>query len=190
MVPAYQRIRTQLQNEGTLFCCRNNKTGTLEASNASRTNSVPYSSGNKTIDRKQKDHRKMGVRSLFYMVKEESPVGRDIFKHIGLSNGFRIKRTRNVIKTTWSQRVEYYPNLIQGKILNGINQVWQPDIFYIMSQGQFFYGVTIIDVYSRKLLSLHISKSLSAKSLEITMKKTLKQRTGYYLQGEYFILTA
>lgn len=140
----------------------------------------------KIIERKRKNHRKMGVRNLYYMVKEESPVGRDIFEHIGLSNGFRIKRTRSVIKTTWSQRVEYYPNLIEGKILTGINQVWQSDMFYIMSQGQVFYGVTIIDVYSRKLLSMHISQSLSAKSLEIGMKKALKQRTGYDLTGCIF----
>jgi putative transposase len=140
----------------------------------------------KAIEKKRKDHRKMGVRSLFYMVKEESPVGRDIFERIGLSNGFRIKRTRSIIKTTWSQRVEYYPNLIEGKILTGINQVWQSDMFYIMSQGEIFYGVTIIDVYSRKLLSLHISKSLSAKSLEIAMKKALKQRIGHNLTGCIF----
>ena len=140
----------------------------------------------KTIEKKRKNHKRMGVRNLFYMVKEESPVGRDIFERIGLSNGFRIKRTRNVVKTTWSQRVEYYPNLIEGKMLNGVNQVWQSDIFYIMSQGKVFYGVTIIDVYSRKLLSLHISKSLSAKSLENAMKKALKQRAGYNLKGCIF----
>ena len=63
----------------------------------------------KTIEKKRKNHKRMGVRNLFYMVKEESPVGRDIFERIGLSNGFRIKRTRNVVKTTWSQRVAWSP---------------------------------------------------------------------------------
>jgi len=140
----------------------------------------------KTIKQKRKHHRKMGVRNIYYMAKDESPVGRDIFEHIGLSNGFRVKRTRSAIKTTWSQRVEYYPNLIEGKILNGINQVWQSDMFYIKSADKVFYGVTIIDVYSRRLLSLHISKSLAAKSLDIAMKKTLKQRTGYDLAGCIF----
>lgn len=139
-----------------------------------------------TIKQKRKHHRKMGVREIYYMARDESPVGRDIFERIGLSNGFRVKRTRSAIKTTWSQRVEYYPNLIEGKILNGINQVWQSDMFYIKSQDKVFYGVTIIDVYSRRLLSLHISKSLSAKSLDIAMKKALRQRTGYDLSGCIF----
>ncbi len=147
----------------------------------SRTNQVI-----ETIKKKRKHHRKMGVRSIYYMAKDESPVGRDIFEHIGLSNGFRVKRTRSVVRTTWSQRVEYYPNLIEGKTLNGINQVWQSDMFYIKSRNEEFYGVTIIDVYSRRLLSLHISKSLSAKSLDIAMKKALKQRTGYDLTGCIF----
>lgn len=139
-----------------------------------------------TIKQKRKHHRKMGVRSIYYMAKDESPVGRDIFEHIGLSNGFRVKRTRSAARTTWSQRVEYYPNLIEGKILNGINQVWQSDMFYIKSQNEEFYGVTIIDVYSRRLLSLHISKSLSAKSLDSAMKKAMKLRTGYDLTGCIF----
>jgi putative transposase len=139
-----------------------------------------------TIKKKRKHHRKMGVRNMYYMDKDESHVGRDIFERIGLSNGFRVKRTRSAIKTTWSQRIEYYPNLIEGKMLNGINQVWQSDIFYIMSQGNVFYGVTIIDVYSRRLLALHISKSLAAKSLDIAMKKALKQRACYDLAGCIF----
>ena len=140
----------------------------------------------KIIQSIRKSHKRMGCRHMYYMDQAKSPVGRDIFEHIGLSNGFRLKRLRSVVKTTWSQRIEYYPNLIEGKELNGINQVWQSDIFYIMSQGIHFYGVTILDVYSRKLLALHISKSLEARQLEMAMKKALRIRKSSDLTGCIF----
>jgi len=140
----------------------------------------------KTIETIRKRHKRMGCRHMYYMVRNNSPVGRDIFERIGLSNGFRIKRYRSIIKTTWSQRIEYYPNLIEGKILNGINKVWQSDMFYIVGQAKHFYGVTVIDIYSRKLLALHISESLSAKQLVWATQKAIKARTGSDLIGCIF----
>ena len=53
-----------------------------------------------------------------------------------------------MIKTTWSQLVEVYPNRIEGEVLDNINQVWQSDIFYLGIEQQHFYGVTIEDVLS------------------------------------------
>jgi len=140
----------------------------------------------KIIQSVRKQHKRMGCRHMYYIDPEGSPVGRDIFESIGFSNGFRLKRLRSLVKTTWSQRIEYYPNLIEGKILNGINQVWQSDIFYIMSQGVHFYGVTIMDVYSRKLLALHISKSLDANQLVIAVKKAIRARGASDLTGCIF----
>jgi putative transposase len=131
-------------------------------------------------------HKRMGCRHMYYIGKSVSPVGRDIFERIGLSNGFRVKRIRSVVKTTWAQKVEYYPNLIEGKVLSGINQVWQSDIFYIMSGGGHFYGVTILDIYSRKLLALCISRSLAAKQLVLAMKKALKARAAGSITGCIF----
>jgi transposase InsO family protein len=140
----------------------------------------------KVMKQIRKNHKRMGSRSMYYTWKEALPVGRDIFEQIGLDNGFRVKRKRNVHKTTRSQLIEVYPNLIEGRKLNGINQVWQSDMFYLKVEGRDYYGITIMDVYSRKLLALHISKSLSALALEKAMKKALKARTGHKLKGCIF----
>jgi len=134
----------------------------------------------------RKRHKRMGSRHMYYTSKEKMPVGRDAFEQIGLSNGFRLKRKRNVMKTTWSQRVEVHPNLVEGITINGVNQVWQSDIFYIKIGGKNYYGVTIIDVYSRKLLAMHLSRSLSALQLEAAMKKALKARSGQDISGCIF----
>jgi len=134
----------------------------------------------------RKRHKRMGCRHMYFACNETLPVGRDAFEQIGLANGFRVKRKRNAMKTTWSQRVEIYPNLVEGLTINGINQVWQSDMFYIKIEGQNCYGVTIMDVYSRKLLALHISKSLSAVQLKAAMKKALKARSGQEIRGCIF----
>lgn len=132
------------------------------------------------------DHSRMGSRAMFYAAEERPPVGRDIFEEIGLSNGFRVKRKRNKLKTTWGQRVHVYPNLVEGLVLTGINQVWQSDIFYQIQNGKVYYGVTIIDIYSRELLALHLSRSLKAKENIIALRKALMTRRGYNLKGCIF----
>ena len=128
-------------------------------------------------------HKRMSCRKMYYAAPERLPIGRDIFEAIGFKNGFKIKRKRSAIKTTWGQRVEVYPNLIAGLILNNINQVWQSDIFYINTSGKHAYGFTIIDVYSRKLLAVHIAKQMTARELLKAVKKALASRQGSSVKG-------
>jgi putative transposase len=131
----------------------------------------------------RKRHKRMGCRSMYYAIKEALPVGRDIFEEIGFGNGFKLRTKRNKAKTTWSQRVEVYPNLIEGLTVTGINQVWQTDIFYQTVENEAYYGVTIEDVYSRKLLALHMSKSLGAHENVKALKKAIKARAGQMIGG-------
>lgn len=138
------------------------------------------------INRIRKHHKAMGCRTMYYAATSPLPVGRDKFEQIGFANGFKLKRKRSVIKTTWGQRVEVYANLIEGKVLNNINQVWQSDIFYLGIDQQHFYGVTIEDVYSRELLSLHLSNRLTAEQVTICFKKALRARQGTCIKGCIF----
>lgn len=132
------------------------------------------------------NHKRMGCRRIYYTSKKPLPIGRDLFEQIGFANGFKLKLKRNVMKTTWSQRIEVYPNLIEGMILKGINQVWQSDIFYLKVEATDYYGVSIEDVYSRKLLALHLSKNLSAEQNAKALKKALKARNRIDVKGCIF----
>lgn len=132
------------------------------------------------------NHKRMGSRAMYYAAEQTPPVGRDIFEEIGLSNGFRVKRKKNKLKTTWGQRVKVYPNLVDGLVLTGINQVWQSDIFYQIQKGKVYYGVTITDVYSRELLALHLSTSLKARENIKALNKALLVRQGYDLKDCIF----
>jgi putative transposase len=131
-------------------------------------------------------HKRMGCRSMYYANEQPIAVGRDIFEKIGFANGFKLHRKPNKIKTTWSQRVTIYPNLIEGKTLTGINQVWQSDIFYIRVEDQVYYGVSIEDVYSRRLLALHLAKDLRATQVERALHKALLVRKGQNLSDCIF----
>ena len=131
-------------------------------------------------------HKRMGCRSMYYTTREPVVVGRDIFEQIGFANGFKLKRKPNKLKTTWSQRVTVYPNLIEGEVLNGINQVWQSDIFYIKIEDIDYYGISIEDVYSRKLLALHLAKNMRAIQVVKALKKALIARKGMDLAGCIF----
>jgi len=134
----------------------------------------------------RQQHRRMSCRRMYYVAGKAALVGRDKFEQIGFANGFKLKPVRNVIRTTWSVRTATYPNLIEGRKLNDINQVWQSDIFYLRIGPDHYYGFTIEDVYSRELLALHLSKSLGAEQLTIAFRKALSMRKGYSVRGCIF----
>jgi transposase InsO family protein len=131
-------------------------------------------------------HKRMGCRSMYYANRKPISVGRDIFEQIGFANGFKLHLKRSKLKTTWSQRVMIYPNLIEGMTLTGINEVWQSDIFYLLVEGQDYYGFSIEDVYSRRLLGLCVAKDLRAIHVKRALLQAFKERKGQDLRGCIF----
>lgn len=131
-------------------------------------------------------HKRMGCRSMYYVCSQEICIGRDIFERIGFANGFKLKRKPNKQRTTWSQRVRIYPNLIEGKVINGINQIWQSDIFYIKIEGFDYYGISIEDVYSRRLLALHLAADMRALQVAKALTKAIAVRKGMDLTNCIF----
>ena len=56
-----------------------------------------------------------------------------------------------------------YPYLLKGMNIWLPNQVWASDITYIKLSGGYVYLVTIIDLYSRKILSWRVSNTMDAQ---------------------------
>jgi putative transposase len=56
-----------------------------------------------------------------------------------------------------------YPYLLRGLNIWLPNQVWASDITYIKLSGGYVYLVTIIDLYSRKVLSWRVSNTMDAQ---------------------------
>ena len=64
-------------------------------------------------------------------------------------------------KTTFrNKKHKTHPYLLKGLEIKKPNQVWATDITYIPLKVGFAYLVSIIDLYSRKILSWHLSNSL------------------------------
>jgi len=56
-----------------------------------------------------------------------------------------------------------YPYLLKGKAIWLPNQVWASDITYIRLSGGYVYLVTIMDLYSRRILAWKVSNTLDAE---------------------------
>ncbi len=108
----------------------------------------------------RKQHPGCGVEKMYYVLKP-SFIGRDRFVEIMMEVGFRLKRPRNYRRTTYAGKI-YYPNLIKGKSISAPSMLWQSDITFIPVNGQFYYAVFIIDVYSKKIVGYQVSKHMRA----------------------------
>ena len=64
-------------------------------------------------------------------------------------------------------------DLIKGKIVTSPNQVWVSDITYIRVEGGYAYGVFIMDVYSRKILSFEITNTMDEWMCVKALKKAM-----------------
>lgn len=130
----------------------------------------------------RKIHPKMGCRVMYSLMKDVA-IGRDLCEAMLLSLGYRVKRRINYIKTTRTQGKIHYPDLIKGRIVTGINQVWQTDITYYLSAQTVLYIIFIIDVYSRRIIAHSANNNMKATANLSCLKKAFKTRSGYNLKN-------
>src|SRR5882762_8262403 len=147
----------------------------------------------------RKDHPRMGCRKIYWKVADQMPMGRDQWENILLSNGFRVQFPPNFKRTTYSIGNLYHPNLIEGLIVDGLNQVWQTDITYFEVNNKFYYLVFIEDIYSRRIVGYSVDESMWAQAnlrclrqaIDLRGPETLKglihhsDRGGQYIDKEY-----
>ena len=111
-----------------------------------------------------------GARKLhFYMCSQpdHAPLmkgwGKHRFEALYMSGGLRLLPRRALVKTTCRGQF-VFPNLIEGKQLDNINQVWDSDMCYVFYGTNLLgYATTVKDVYSRFLLALGFSQTMRAE---------------------------
>jgi transposase InsO family protein len=87
----------------------------------------------------------------------------------------RVKRKR--VKTTDSKhRFPRYPNLIKGRVISRLNQVWLSDITYIRIQTGFVYLAAILDAYSRRVIGHAISTALDTNMTLEALQMAISRR--------------
>jgi putative transposase len=85
--------------------------------------------------------------------------------------------TRAYVHTTDSNHEHrVYPNLLPGKCVTDINQVWAADFTYIRIQNGFVYLAVILDLYSRKVIGWAISKRIDAQLALAALRQAIQTR--------------
>lgn len=132
------------------------------------------------IDPLQRSKKDAEVRDLIEQVQSEFPqygyrrVHRHLERALGITiNEKKIRRIMDVyglraliytgfkVRTTDSEHgYGYAPNLLLGKTITGLNQVWVADITYIRILAGFVYLAAILDLFSRRVVGWALSKSM------------------------------
>jgi len=122
------------------------------------------------------EHPGCGVEKMYYILRPDF-IGRDKFIDIFMQLGFRIKQSKNYRRTTIPVHSKYQ-NLIQGMMIQDRNIVWQTDITYFYMNGQYYYLVFIIDVYTKKIVGYQASNHLRAEANLAALKMAIKNTGG------------
>ena len=133
------------------------------------------------VESLRKDHPRMGAKKLYKLLQPDD-IGRDRFIQLLMDNGYASKRVRNFTRTTYSGKY-HYPNLISGKILTGVNQLWVSDITFIWVDQRWHYLTFIMDVYSRKIVGYAVDKHLHAQANIRALQMALKNAKASSLKG-------
>ena len=118
------------------------------------------------------EHPGCGVEKMYYSLAPDF-IGRDRFVGLMLGLGYRLKRHKNYKRTTIAGKI-YYPNLIKGLEVKAPNTVWQSDLTYIKVNGNHYYAVFIIDVYTKEVVGYSITDHMRATANIKALKMALK----------------
>lgn len=146
------------------------------------------------ISRAERDKRDAELRDFIEAIHLSFPrAGYRTVREYLLRHGMRVnwKRIRRVmgkyglhaqikrrfIRTTDSDHNFYvYPNLISGKTVTDINQVWVADITYIRILTGFVYLAVILDVFSRRVIGWALSKRIDHQLTLAALRMAIEQR--------------
>jgi len=137
------------------------------------------------VNQVRKDHPTMSCRSIYYKMNPVF-IGRDRFESICRECGLKVVKEKRSKRTTDSTGVVRFPNLLKGKKLSEIDEVWSSDITYFEVNKAFYYITFIIDNYSRRILGHEVSSRMLTEQTTLpAMKKAIRtrQREGVIKQG-------
>lgn len=107
----------------------------------------------------REEHPRLGGIKMYSMLQPYY-IGRDRFLCFYRDLGFCIYKKRNFKRTTNSNGVIRFPNLVDTLKLTRVNQVWVSDITYYELGDRFYYITFIMDLFSRYIVGYHLSNRL------------------------------
>lgn len=111
-----------------------------------------------------------GVRKLKIMLADPGyglpiNVGRDMLLKLLGENKMLVKPPKYFHQTTYSKHnLPSYPNLLKGKRITAVNQVWVSDITYLqLPDRKYHYLFLVTDYASRKIIGYALKNSLASE---------------------------
>ena len=127
----------------------------------------------------RQDQPRVGCRKLHEDVKEQLAdghcMGRDKFFEILGEHGMHVKpRKKRYTKTTYSKhQYAVAPNRLKNTEVNRPNQVFVADITYVSLSRSFAYLFLVTDLFSRKIVGWHLSKTLDHQNAVTALSMAL-----------------
>lgn len=130
------------------------------------------------IESVQTDFPCAGYRTVQeYLQRRGQCVGERRIRRVMRKFSLQAQITRAYVHTTDSNHEHrVYPNLLPGRSITGINQVWAADLTYIRIQNGFVYLAVILDLYSRKVIGWAISKRIDAELALAALRQAIQTR--------------
>lgn len=121
---------------------------------------------------------KAGYRPLLGYLKQSGiEIGERRLRSVLCRFQLQIKPRRRFVRTTNSNHPHpVYENLLKGKVVTNINQVWVSDITYIRIVNGFVFLAVIIDLYSRKVVGWAISKRIDGQLTLNALQMAIQRR--------------
>ena len=130
------------------------------------------------VEQIQTEHPRSGYRTmLHYLQRSGIRVGERKLRRIMKKYDLYARIRRAFVATTdsaHSHRV--YPNLLPGRTVMGLNEVWTADLTYIRIGNGFVYLAIVLDLYSRRVIGWHISKRIDGDLAVAALRMAIEQR--------------
>ena len=120
-------------------------------------------------------HPSMSLKKMYHRLQPDF-IGRDAFIDYSMENGFEPVFAFKKPQLTRSSDLLAYPNLLHGKKILDINQVWASDITYFKVAGKWCYIVLIEDLCSRRIIGYCAAQNLFAQANMMALNMAFQTR--------------
>jgi len=130
------------------------------------------------VERVQMEHPRSGYRTmLHYLRRGGIRVGERKLRRIMKKYDLQARIKRAFVRTTDSNHPHrVYPNLLPGRTVMGLDEVWTADLTYIRIGNGFVYLAIVLDLYSRCVIGWHVSKRIDGDLAVAALRMAIAQR--------------
>jgi transposase InsO family protein len=130
------------------------------------------------IERVQAELTPTGYRSVLrYLRRQGNTAGERKIRRIMKKYALHAKLKRAFVATTDSEHSHrVYPNLLPGRTVMGLDEVWTADLTYIRIGNGFVYLAVVLDLYSRRVIGWSISKRIDGELALAALRMAITQR--------------